>query len=52
MTNTLDLHVEYLSVDHLIPYTHIVKRWQEFTGKKAKLAATAESFCDIEKLRE
>ena len=22
MTNTLDLHVEYLSVDHLIPYTH------------------------------
>ena len=22
MTNMLDLHVEYLSVDHLIPYTH------------------------------
>lgn len=29
----------------------IVKRWQDFTGKKGTLAATGQSFEDLEKER-
>ena len=29
----------------------IVKRWQEFTGKKAKLATTGQSFAELESER-
>ena len=30
----------------------IVRRWQEFTGKKATLAETGQSFDEVDRLRQ